>query len=81
MPLYIFELMLGAFCLGIGIAYIVSPRFVEWMLTKDRTGQMWVRRLGRERAIFAMRRVFSVVLIAFGICLLYFSYANYWLSE
>jgi hypothetical protein len=77
MPMYFLFLMIGVFCLAIGIAYISSPRFVEWMVTKDRSGQMWVRLLGRERAVFAIRRVFSVFFIVVGIVALYFSYANY----
>jgi hypothetical protein len=77
MPLYFLLLMIGVFCLGIGMAYITSPRFVEWMVTKDRSGQMWVRLLGRERAIFAIRHVFSVFFIVVGIIALYFSYENY----
>ena len=59
------------------MAYITSPRFVEWMVTKDRSGQMWVRLLGRERAIFAIRHVFSVFFMVAGITALYFSYENY----
>jgi len=77
MPTYFLLLMLGIFCLGLGIAYVASPRFVEWMVTKDRSGQMWVRMLGRERAIFAIRKIFSLFFIVVGIALLYFSYENY----
>jgi hypothetical protein len=77
MPLFFVLLMVGILLLGLGIGYLASPRFVEWVVTKDRTGQMWVRILGRERAVFAMRNYFSLVLIAIGIIALYFSYENY----
>jgi hypothetical protein len=77
MPLYFVLLMLAVFSLGLGIAYIASPRFVEWMVTKDRRGQMWARTLGKERAVFAIRNIFSLFFIVVGIVLLYFSYENY----
>jgi hypothetical protein len=77
MPLYFLLLMIGVFCLGLGMVYIGNPRFAEWMVTSDRRGQMWARRLGRDRAIFAIRNVFSLFIIAIGILALYFSYQNY----
>jgi hypothetical protein len=77
MPLYFLFLMLAAFSLGLGILYISSPRFAVWMVTSDPRGQMWARLLGRERAIFAIRHVFSLFFLAVGIALLYFSYQNY----
>jgi hypothetical protein len=77
MPTYFLLLMLAVFCLGLGIAYISSPRFAVWMVTKDRRGQMWARLLGQERAIFAIRNIFSLFFMVAGIVLLYFSYQNY----
>jgi hypothetical protein len=77
MPLYFMLLMLPVFSLGLGIAYIANPRFVERMVTKDRTGQKWARMLGQERAIFVIRNIFSLFFIVVGIVLLYFSYENY----
>ena len=72
-----FMLVVGALCLAIGVAYFVSPRFVEWTVTNDRRGQQWARLLGRERAIYAMRRIFSLILIAVGIIALCASYLSY----
>jgi hypothetical protein len=77
MPLFLPLLIIGVLLLGVGVAYLTSRRFVEWVITRDRRGQMWVRVLGRERAIFAMRSYFSLVLIAIGIVALYYSYENY----
>jgi heme A synthase len=75
--MFFFALMLGIFCLAAGIAYLVSPRFVEWTVTNDRRGQQWARLLGRERAIYAMRHIFSLILIAVGMVSLYVSYLSY----
>lgn len=58
-----------------GGAYLLSPRFVAWTLTKDRTGRLWVKWLGHERATVAMRYVFSVLLVALGACALYVAFA------
>jgi hypothetical protein len=77
MPFYLYMLVMGVVCLASGIAYLASPRFVEWTVTNDRHGQQWARRLGRERAIFAMRYVFSSILIVAGIVSLCVSYLNY----
>jgi hypothetical protein len=60
------SLMLGVVCLVVGIGYIVSIRFVEWMLNSDRRGRMWVDLLGRKRATFAIRYIFSLILIVLG---------------
>jgi len=59
-------LMLGVLGLAVGIGYIVSPRFVEWTLNYDRRGRMWANLLGRARATFAIRYIFSLILIAAG---------------
>jgi hypothetical protein len=77
MPFFFFLLIAGGLCLGVGIAYIASPRFVEWTITKDRRGQQWARLLGRERATYAMRHYFSLILIVIGSVSLYFSYVYY----
>jgi hypothetical protein len=74
MPLSLLLLMIGVLLLGVGVGYIASPRFVQWVITRDRRGQMWVRILGRERAIFVVRNYFSLFLIAAGIIALYYSY-------
>jgi hypothetical protein len=75
--MFFLPLVLGFFCLAGGIAYLVSPRFVEWTVTNDRRGQQWARLLGRERAIYAMRHIFSLILIGAGMVSLYISYLNY----
>ena len=77
MPFSFFLLVVGGLCLAVGIAYLTSPRFVEWTVTKDRRGQQWARLLGRERAAYAMRHYFSVLLIVIGSVSLYFSYVYY----
>jgi hypothetical protein len=77
MPLYLPLLIIGVLLLGVGIGYLASPRFVERVIARDRRGQMWVGILGRERAIFAMRYLFSLFLIAVGIVALYYSWQNY----
>jgi|BogFormECP03_OM1_1039626.scaffolds.fasta_scaffold36732_1 hypothetical protein len=63
-------LMMGVLSLAVGIGYIASPRFVEWMLNNDRRGRMWIALLGRTRATFAIRYIFSLILIAIGAILI-----------
>ena len=65
------NLMLGVLALAVGIGYIVSSRFVEWMLNRDRRGRMWVNLLGRTGATFAIRYIFSLILIATGAFLIF----------
>jgi hypothetical protein len=67
------NVFIGVGLAAIGTGYIASPRFVEWMLTKDRRGLMWARLLGHEKATIAVRYGFSLVLIAIGASLVYFS--------
>jgi hypothetical protein len=57
--------------------YLANPGFVEWTITNDRRSQQWARLLGRERAIYAMRYVFSLVLIIAGMVSLYVAHLNY----
>jgi hypothetical protein len=64
MPLFGFAF--GVICIAVGAAYLFSPRFVEWTLTKDQTGRMWARKLGHDRAAVAMRFAFSAILIGLG---------------
>ena len=64
-------LMLGVLGLVVGVGYIASPRFVEWMLNNDRRGRMWIALLGRTRATFAIRYIFNLILIATGAILIY----------
>ncbi len=75
--MFLLALTLGVCCLAGGTAYLFSPRFVEWTVTNDRRGQQWARLLGRERAIYAMRHIFSLVLIVLGMISLYVSYLIY----
>jgi hypothetical protein len=63
--------MLGVVSLIVGIGYIASPRFVEWVLNHDRRGRMWIALLGRERATIAIRYIFSAILIVIGVCFIY----------
>jgi hypothetical protein len=65
------NLMLGVIALAVGILYIASPRFVEWVLNNDRRGRMWIGLLGRTRATVAMRYIFSLILIVIGVFLIY----------
>ena len=64
-------IVFGVLSLVVGTGYLVSPRFVKWTLTKDRTGRRWVNLLGYERATIAMRYIFSLLLIGFGASSLY----------
>jgi hypothetical protein len=73
----VFPLILAIFCLTVGIAYLANSKFVEWTITNDRRGQQWARLLGRERASYAMRYIFSLVLIIAGMVSLYVAYLNY----
>ena len=66
-------LFIGIGLLAIGIGYIASPRFVEWMLNKDRRGRMWANLLGREKARIAIRYIFSVVLMLIGLVVILIS--------
>src|SRR5208282_5679942 len=65
------NLMLGVMALAVGILYMASPRFVEWVLNNDRRGRMWIALLGRTRATVAMRYIFSLILIVIGAFLIY----------
>jgi len=67
--------LVAVFFLAVGIGYLASPRFVEWTLNRDGTGRKWAALLGHKRAAFAMRYVFSLILIGFGAVILLVSLA------
>jgi hypothetical protein len=69
--MWLSALVFGFLSVVVGTGYLISPRFVKWTLTNDRTGRRWVNLLGYERAAIAMRYVFSILLIGFGASALY----------
>jgi hypothetical protein len=70
------SVLIGLGFLGIGIGYLFSPRFVEWTLTSDGTGQRWVRLLGHDKARIVIRWIGSFVLIFIGLVILLISLAD-----
>jgi hypothetical protein len=78
LPISVRWLAIGFGVLGlvVGAGYLISPRFVKWTLTKDRTGRRWVNLLGYERATIAMRYIFSLLLIGFGATSLYIALSS-----
>lgn len=71
LPAEVVFLFMGALCLAVAFGYFFSPRFVEWTLNRDGTGRRWASLLGHERAAFAMRYLFSLILIGCGAFFIY----------
>ncbi len=66
-----FTASIGVICIGLGLAYLFSPRFSKWALDSTSQGAMWKRLVGEQRAPLVAKFVFSLVSIAVGAWLIY----------
>jgi hypothetical protein len=69
LPAEIVFLVLGALCLAVAFGYLFGP-------TRDGTSRRWASLLGREHAAFAMRYLFSLILIECGAIFTYVAFTS-----
>jgi hypothetical protein len=66
--------IIGVVCVGIGLAYLLSPRFSEWAMAKTSQGRMWSKMVGEANAPTFAKYVFSLVSFAAGAYFIYCAY-------
>ena len=62
---------IGVACIGVGLAYLFSPRFSQWAVAGTSQGKMWTRLIGEQRAPLVAKYVFSLVSFAVGAWMIY----------
>jgi hypothetical protein len=69
-------LIFGVICIGIGLAYLFSERFITFALGTTTQGWAWSKLLGETWSRLASKFVFSAASLAFGGYLVYVAFAG-----